>query len=78
MTSTYLSVISERFAHSKKWKCHQTFAVLCIETLKRDALEADDFAMMLLPQLLDLSWDPISNVRVVVANCIVNYVMKIG
>ncbi|KAL1518261.1 hypothetical protein ABEB36_001909 [Hypothenemus hampei] len=76
LTSSYLSVIAERFAHSKKWKLRQTFACLCAEILARDAMEPEEFASLLLPHLLDLSWDPVANVRLVVARCIVNHIIK--
>ncbi|CAH1124904.1 unnamed protein product [Ceutorhynchus assimilis] len=76
LASSYLSVIAERFAHSKKWKPRQTFALLCIELLRNEAMDSEEFASALLPHLLDLSWDPVANVRLVVANCIVNHILR--
>ncbi|XP_066148507.1 serine/threonine-protein phosphatase 4 regulatory subunit 1-like isoform X4 [Euwallacea fornicatus] len=76
LTSSYLSEIAERFAHSKKWKPRQTFAILCAEILKKEAMEPEEFGIVMLPHLLDLSWDPVPNIRLVVADCVVNCVVK--
>ncbi|XP_066256538.1 serine/threonine-protein phosphatase 4 regulatory subunit 1-like isoform X4 [Euwallacea similis] len=78
LTSSYLSEIAERFAHSKKWKPRQTFAILCAEMLKKEAMEPEEFGTVMLPHLLDLSWDPVPNIRLVVADCVVNCVVKTG
>lgn len=78
LTSSYLSVIAERFAHSKKWKPRQTFAILCTELLKQNAMEPEEFAAVMLPHLLDLSWDPVANVKLIVAGCIVKHLINKG
>ncbi|XP_076263074.1 serine/threonine-protein phosphatase 4 regulatory subunit 1-like isoform X2 [Rhynchophorus ferrugineus] len=75
LTSSYLMVIAERFAHSKIWKPRQTFVVLCRKMLQENALEIEEFASILWPHLLDLSWDPIANIRLMVAECIVEHIV---
>lgn len=71
LTSTFLISIAERYAHSKTWRFRHTFALLCSVLLKEQAMGSEDFASILWPHLLDLSWDPIPNVRILVAKCIV-------
>ncbi|CAH1106535.1 unnamed protein product [Psylliodes chrysocephalus] len=76
LTSSLLVKLAETFAHSKKWKRRQTFCLLCIELLKEEALEPEQFMSEVMPHLLDLSWDPVANIRLVVARCISNYILK--
>lgn len=78
LTSSLLVKLAETFAHSKKWKRRQTFCLLCIELLKEEALEPEQFMSEVMPHLLDLSWDPVANIRLVVARCISNYILKNG
>ncbi|KAG5900679.1 hypothetical protein JTB14_005944 [Gonioctena quinquepunctata] len=70
LTSCLLVKLAENFAHSKKWKKRQTFCLLCTELLVEKALPAEQFASEIMPHLLDLSWDPVPNIRLVVARCI--------
>lgn len=67
--------LSEHFAHSKKWKRRQTFCLLCEEILKEQSLSPSRFASDLMPHLLDLSWDPVVNVRLVVARCLAVHII---
>nr|CAH7715020.1 unnamed protein product [Callosobruchus chinensis] len=67
--------LTEMFAHSKQWKKRQTFCLICIELLKAKALTQDQFASEIMPHLLDLSWDPVANVRLVVARCLSKHIM---
>ncbi|CAG9816036.1 unnamed protein product [Phaedon cochleariae] len=76
LTPCLLVKIAENFAHSKKWKRRQTFCLLCAELLKEHALPAEQFASEIMPHLLDLSWDPVANVRLVVARCISQHILK--
>ncbi|XP_056647680.1 serine/threonine-protein phosphatase 4 regulatory subunit 1-like isoform X2 [Diorhabda sublineata] len=76
LTSNLLMKLVENFAHSKKWKRRQTFCLLCIELLKEDALDYELFISEVMPHLLDLSWDPVANIRLVVARCISKYIYK--
>ncbi|KAJ8922296.1 hypothetical protein NQ315_004236 [Exocentrus adspersus] len=75
LTTNLLVTLAERFAHSKKWKRRQTFALLCEELLKEEALPPEQFASEVLPHLNDLSWDPVANVRLVVARCLAKQVL---
>lgn len=76
LTSNLLMKLAENFAHSKKWKRRQTFCLMCIELLKEDALDSELFISEVMPHLLDLSWDPVANIRLVVARCISKYIFK--
>ncbi|XP_015832998.1 serine/threonine-protein phosphatase 4 regulatory subunit 1 isoform X2 [Tribolium castaneum] len=75
LSSLYLVRLVEKFAHSKKWKRRQTFALLCYKLLSAKALPAEKFATEIMPHLLDLSWDPVANVRLVVAKTIAQHVI---
>ncbi|KAI4471926.1 serine/threonine-protein phosphatase pp2a 65 kda regulatory subunit [Holotrichia oblita] len=70
LTPRLLIILAERFAHAKRWKRRQTFAVLCSDLLANDAIPIDLFASDVMPHLVDLSWDPVANVRLVVARTI--------
>ncbi|XP_018571086.1 serine/threonine-protein phosphatase 4 regulatory subunit 1 isoform X2 [Anoplophora glabripennis] len=75
LMTNLLVTLAERFAHSKQWKRRQTFALLCSELLKEQALPPEQFASDLLPHLNDLSWDPVANVRLVVARCLAKQII---
>lgn len=68
----------EKFAHSKKWKKRQTFALLCNKLLASNALPPEQFAPEIMPHLLDLSWDPVANVRLVVAKTLTQHIIPNG
>ncbi|CAG9856795.1 unnamed protein product [Phyllotreta striolata] len=74
LTCSLLRKLVEGLAHSKNWKRRQTFCLLCTELLKEDALDPEQFTCEVMPHLLDLSWDPVANVRLVVARCISNLI----
>ncbi|XP_072393509.1 serine/threonine-protein phosphatase 4 regulatory subunit 1-like isoform X1 [Diabrotica undecimpunctata] len=76
LTPGFLIKLAETFAHSKKWKRRQTFCLMCIEILKEEALEPEQFVSEVMPHLLDLSWDPVANVRLVVARCLSRYILN--
>lgn len=78
LTSRLLVKLAERFAHSKRWKRRQTFALLCSELLVAQAIPLEQFATDVMPHLLDLSWDPVANVRLVVARTIANNIITNG
>lgn len=78
LTQNGLVRLAERFAHSKKWKLRQTFALLSAEILRTNALPYEIFVSEIMPHLLDLSWDPVPNVRLVVARTISTYLMTNG
>lgn len=59
--------LTEQFAHSTRWNCRQTFALLCSKLVSQGALPEETFAINVLPHLLDLSWDSVPNVRLAVA-----------
>lgn len=78
LNSLYLVRLVEKFAHSKKWKKRQTFALLCNKLLSSNALPPEQFAPEIMPHLLDLSWDPVANVRLVVAKTLAQHVIPNG
>ena len=78
LNSLYLVRLVEKFAHSKKWKRRQTFALLCNRLLASKALPPEQFATEIMPHLLDLSWDPVANVRLVVAKTIAQHIIPNG
>ncbi|XP_069692282.1 serine/threonine-protein phosphatase 4 regulatory subunit 1-like isoform X3 [Periplaneta americana] len=70
-----LAELAERFAHSKQWNRRQTFALLCSHLVTKQVLSEELFARDVLPHLLDLSWDPVPNVRLSVARTLASNIM---
>lgn len=55
--------------------------MLCTEVLKREVFSPQAFAATetgMLADLLELSWDPVVNIRLGVANCIVKHLLTNG
>lgn len=52
--------------------------MLCAEFLSAEAVPPELFASDVMPHLLDLSWDPVANVRLVVARTIANHIIING
>ncbi|KAK5642612.1 hypothetical protein RI129_008779 [Pyrocoelia pectoralis] len=73
--SRLLVKLDEKFAHSKRWKLRQSFALLCSKLLTSCALPPEQFANEVMPHFLDLSWDPVPNVRLVVARTIAQHIV---
>ncbi|GLV33903.1 Protein phosphatase 2A at 29B [Carabus blaptoides fortunei] len=69
-SSRLLVKLAEEFAHSKRWVRRQAFALLCSRLISSNALPPEQFATDVLPHLLDLSWDPVPNVRLAVSRTI--------
>lgn len=78
LTSRLLINLAEKFAHSKRWKWRQSFALLCSKLLIAEALSPEQFSSEVMPHLLDLSWDPVANVRLVVARTISQHIVTNG
>lgn len=78
LNSRLLIKLAEHFAHSKNWKRRQTFALLCCEILSTEALKPESFASEMMPHLLDLSWDRVANIRLVVAKALAQYIIVHG
>lgn len=74
-SSRLLITLADYFAHSKKWKLRQTFCLLCSELLVSKAVSPEQFTNDVMPHLLDLSWDPVANVRLVVARTISKHIV---
>lgn len=70
ITQGILVRLAEGFGHSKNWKRRQTYATLCSELLTNDSLSMEQYSTDVLPHFMDLSWDPVANVRLVVAKII--------
>ncbi|CAH1390720.1 unnamed protein product, partial [Nezara viridula] len=70
-----LAELAEQFAHSNRWNRRQTFALLCSRLIKEGVLSEEMFARDVLPHLLDLSWDPVANVRLAVARAAAQHIL---
>jgi serine/threonine-protein phosphatase 4 regulatory subunit 1 len=70
-----LGKLAEWFAHNKRWIQRQTFALLCSQLVMKQILPEELFARDILPHLLDLSWDPVPNVRLSVARTLATNIM---
>ena len=73
-----LAELAEWFAHSNRWNRRQTFALLCSHLTVKHVLLEEIFAKDILPHLLDLSLDPVPNVRLSVARTISTNIMSQG
>ncbi|XP_049819805.1 serine/threonine-protein phosphatase 4 regulatory subunit 1-like isoform X3 [Aethina tumida] len=76
LTPHLLIKLAERFAHSKIWKRRQSYALLCSDLLANKTIPEEQFASEVMPHLLDLSWDPVANIRLVVARSLSNYIIN--
>lgn len=74
-TSHLLGNLAEVFAHSILWKLRQLYALLCSKLLASRALSPEQFALVAMPHLLDLSLDPVPNVRLVVARTLAQHIV---
>lgn len=70
--------LCEKMAHCKKWSQRQLFVLLCSKLVNTKALPATSFATELMPHLLDLSWDPVPNVRLAVSRTLAQDVLVNG
>lgn len=71
-------IFNVHFAHSKSWVRRQTFATLCAKLVTQYVLPPETFARDVMPHFLDLSWDPVANVRLAVAKTLANNILKNG
>lgn len=78
LTQHVFAKLAEQFGHSKKWKLRQTYVLFCSQILKDKSVTCEVFASEVLPHLLDLSWDPVPNVRLVVARTIAKHIITNG
>lgn len=62
---------------SSTWVSRQTFALLCCELVTGGAVDGKIFAKELLPYLLNLSFDKVPNVRLVVARTLANHIVTL-
>ncbi|XP_044734109.1 serine/threonine-protein phosphatase 4 regulatory subunit 1-like isoform X2 [Chrysoperla carnea] len=69
-------IFNVHFAHSKSWVRRQTFATLCAKLVTQYVLPPETFARDVMPHFLDLSWDPVANVRLAVAKTLANNILK--
>lgn len=73
-----LIMLCEELAHSKMWARRQAFALLCARLVSVRALPPANFAADMMPHLLDLSWDPVPNVRLAVSRTLAQEVLANG
>ncbi|XP_036008118.1 serine/threonine-protein phosphatase 4 regulatory subunit 1 [Fundulus heteroclitus] len=72
----FINELTVRFCHCPKWVGRQAFAFICQAVVEEDCMPMDQFSQHLLPSLLDLSSDPVANVRVLVAKALRQSVME--
>lgn len=70
--------LCEELAHSKRWARRQSFALLCARLVETRAVPPATFTHELMPHLLDLSWDPVPNVRLAVSRTLALNVLAKG
>ncbi|KAM5157441.1 serine/threonine-protein phosphatase 4 regulatory subunit 1 isoform 4-T4 [Mantella aurantiaca] len=62
-----MNKLVEQFCQSTKWSGRQTFVFICQALIEEDCLPMEQFAMHLMPHLLQLASDRVPNVRVLLA-----------
>lgn len=62
-----MNKLVEQFCQSPKWSGRQTFVFICQALIEDDCLPMEQFAMHLMPHLLQLASDRVPNVRVLLA-----------
>ncbi|XP_056377542.1 serine/threonine-protein phosphatase 4 regulatory subunit 1 isoform X2 [Hyla sarda] len=62
-----MNKLVEQFCRSPKWSGRQTFVFICQGLIEDDCLPMEQFAMYLMPHLLQLASDRVPNVRVLLA-----------
>ncbi len=67
-----LADLIAELVENEKWIHRQTYAALCLQLFEVSALEHSQYAQDILPHLLDLSADPVPNVRLVCARTLFN------
>nr|XP_029504896.1 serine/threonine-protein phosphatase 4 regulatory subunit 1-like isoform X1 [Oncorhynchus nerka] len=70
LLADFLSELVEKFCHSPKWSGRQAFAFICQLAIEDDCVSLEQFSEHLLAPLLQLSSDPVANVRVLLAKTI--------
>ncbi|XP_065936379.1 serine/threonine-protein phosphatase 4 regulatory subunit 1 isoform X4 [Magallana gigas] len=63
LTENLLNELVSKFAKSNKWVGRQIFVQMCLAVLEDQSLPLDMFSKHLLPCLLNISHDPVPNVR---------------
>lgn len=69
--------LKKKFAESQKWFERQAFVHICQKLIEEQALDTEQFATDFLPAMLDLSADPIPNVRITLARTLAQSVMPL-
>ncbi|XP_073535140.1 serine/threonine-protein phosphatase 4 regulatory subunit 1 isoform X3 [Phyllobates terribilis] len=62
-----MNKLVEQFCRSSKWSGRQSFVFICQALIEDDCLPMEQFAMHLMPPLLQLASDRVPNVRVLLA-----------
>ncbi|XP_063779534.1 serine/threonine-protein phosphatase 4 regulatory subunit 1 isoform X2 [Pseudophryne corroboree] len=62
-----MNKLVEQFCRSSKWSGRQTFVFICQALIEDDCIPMEQFAMHLMPHLLQLASDRVPNVRVLLA-----------
>ncbi|XP_039610702.1 serine/threonine-protein phosphatase 4 regulatory subunit 1 isoform X1 [Polypterus senegalus] len=67
LATNFLIELVEKFCHCPKWSGRQAFAFICQLVIEDDCVTMDLFAEYMLPPLLQLVFDPVPNVRILLA-----------
>jgi len=65
-----LAELVEDLARVDRWTYRQTYALLCHHIFSSSAMSNEQFGTEILHNLLDLAWDEVPNVRIVVARAL--------
>merc|ERR1719266_2854935 len=65
-----LAELVEELARVERWTYRQTYALLCHHIFSSSAMSNEQFGTEILHNLLDLAWDEVPNVRIVVARAL--------
>jgi serine/threonine-protein phosphatase 4 regulatory subunit 1 len=74
----FLIHLVRTLGHSEQWMRRQAFASLAGQLVEIGAMSPAQFAQDILPHLINLSEDPVPNVRLVVAQSLTYHIMPIG
>ncbi|XP_077271693.1 serine/threonine-protein phosphatase 4 regulatory subunit 1 isoform X2 [Temnothorax americanus] len=78
MTSLILELRETLVLDADKWTYRQTYALLCAQLIRNNAITGEKFCKEMLPCLITLSRDRVPNVRLAVARTIATDVIAMG
>ncbi|XP_056155646.1 serine/threonine-protein phosphatase 4 regulatory subunit 1 isoform X2 [Lampris incognitus] len=67
LQADFLSQLVSKLCHAPKWSHRQTYTTVCQLAVEEECVSVDQFSQVLLVPLLQLSHDPVPNVRALLA-----------